>query len=96
MISRSDVLHVAALARLDLAEAEVEGMVRDLGSILDHVKALSEVDTSEVPPTAHVAVPAAPLREDILRPGLERGTGLAEAPRTVAGGFAVPAFVDEG
>ncbi|HVU02741.1 MAG TPA: Asp-tRNA(Asn)/Glu-tRNA(Gln) amidotransferase subunit GatC [Polyangiaceae bacterium] len=95
-ISREDVLHVAKLARLDLTEAEVTRMVKDLGSILEHVAELSQVDTSSVTPTAYVAVTAAPFRPDAVEPGVPRDVALAEAARHADGGFAVPAFVDDG
>lgn len=95
-ISRDDVLHVANLAKLRLADDEVERMRRDLDKILDYVQLLSELDTSEVAPTAHVAVAAAPLREDEVRTVLSTEESLSETPRRSGDGFAVPAFVDEG
>jgi aspartyl-tRNA(Asn)/glutamyl-tRNA(Gln) amidotransferase subunit C len=95
-ITRADVLHVAKLAKLQLSDAEVERMVRDLGTILEHVAELSKVDTSGVPPTAYVAVDAAPFRPDVIVESVNRDAALREAPRHEDGGFAVPAFVDEG
>ena len=95
-ITRADVLHVAKLAKLELSEAEVERMVRDLGTILEHVAELQKVDTKGVPPTAYGAVEAAPFRPDDVVAGVDRDVALREAPRHEDGGFAVPAFVDEG
>jgi aspartyl-tRNA(Asn)/glutamyl-tRNA(Gln) amidotransferase subunit C len=95
-ITRNDVIHVAKLARLALSEPEIERMVQDLGTILDHVAELSSVDTTGVAPTAYVAVEAAPFRPDEVAPSLNRERVLEEAPRHDGGGFAVPAFVDEG
>jgi len=94
-ISREDVLHVAKLARLELTEAEVLKMVKDLGGILEHVAALGSVDTKGVEPTAYVAVTAAPFRPDVVEPGVDRETALAEAARRGDAAFAVPGFVDE-
>jgi aspartyl-tRNA(Asn)/glutamyl-tRNA(Gln) amidotransferase subunit C len=94
-ISRQDVLHIAKLARLELTEAEIEHMQRDLGSILGYVELLKELDTTRVSPTAHVAVEYAPLRADELEASLPTERALEEAPRRVDTGFAVPAFVDE-
>lgn len=95
-ISRKEVLHIAKLARLDLTDDEVAHLVRDLGSILEHVAELSQVDTSGVEGTAYLAVEAAPLRPDEVQGSVDRETVLLEAPRQGDGGFAVPAFVDEG
>jgi aspartyl-tRNA(Asn)/glutamyl-tRNA(Gln) amidotransferase subunit C len=95
-VTREDVLHVAALAKLRLSEEEIERMRRDLARILGYVELLGELSLDDVEPTAHVAVDAAPLRPDSVVPGLTTEAALAEAPRTLEGGFAVPAFVDEG
>ncbi len=94
-ITRETVLHVAKLARLELAEEEVERMQRDLGGMLEYVALLSELDTEGVPETAHVAAQGMPFRADALLPSLPNATAVAEAPRKAGGSFAVPAFVDE-
>ena len=95
-VTRDDVLHVAALAKLRLSEDEIERMQRDLARILGYVELLGELSLDDVEPTAHVAVDRAPLRPDCIVPGLTREAALSEAPRTLEGGFAVPAFLDEG
>ena len=95
-ITRNDVLHVAKLARLELDEAEIERLMKDLGSILGYVEELRQLDTAKVPETAHVAVEATPLRDDVVEPGFLPEVALSEAPKKSGGGFAVPAFVDEG
>ncbi len=94
-ITRETVLHVAKLARLELDETEVELMMRDLGGILDYVALLSELDTQDVPETAHVAARGMPFRRDQKQPSLPNELAMAEAPRHAGGSFAVPAFVDE-
>jgi aspartyl-tRNA(Asn)/glutamyl-tRNA(Gln) amidotransferase subunit C len=95
VITRETVLHVAKLARLELAESEVERLGRDLDGILEYVKLLSDLDTEGVPETAHVAAAGMPLRRDQPEPSLPNEAALAEAPRQAGGSFAVPAFVDE-
>ena len=52
-ISREDVLHVAALARLDLTEDEVGRLETQLNAILEAVSKVSELDLLDVPPTSH-------------------------------------------
>jgi aspartyl-tRNA(Asn)/glutamyl-tRNA(Gln) amidotransferase subunit C len=94
-ITRDTVLHVAKLARLELDPNEIELLQHDLGSFLEYVETLKELDTSAVEETAQVAVVEAPLRADEVRPGVNTEVALAEAPRKAGGGFAVPAFVDE-
>lgn len=53
-ISRDDVLHLAQLSSLQLSDDEVESLQGDLGSILEYVKQLGELDTSGVEPTYQV------------------------------------------
>lgn len=95
-VSRETVLHIAKLAQLRLENEEIASLETDLGNILGHIEQLNELDTEGIAPTAHVAVTAAPLRADRVIPGLSNEAALAEAPRPREGGFAVPAFVDEG
>jgi aspartyl-tRNA(Asn)/glutamyl-tRNA(Gln) amidotransferase subunit C len=95
-VSREDVLHIAKLAHLRLEEDEIAAFQNDLGNILGHIEQLNELDTQTIAPTAHVAVTAAPLRMDEVVQGLRNEEALAEAPRPREGGFAVPAFIDEG
>ena len=52
MISREDVEHVAALARLGLTDDEIDLMQGQLNRILEAVGQLRAVDTSSVGPTA--------------------------------------------
>jgi aspartyl-tRNA(Asn)/glutamyl-tRNA(Gln) amidotransferase subunit C len=94
-ITRETVLHVARLARLELDEAEVEKMQRDLAKILGYMDELAQLSTEGIPATAQVATEHAPLREDRQVPGLDQDQALAEAPRRGGGAFAVPGFVDE-
>jgi len=94
-ITRETVLHVARLARLELAADEVERMQEDLGKILGYVGELDGLAIDGVPETAHVAAERAPLREDAPAASLDTETALGEAPRRVESSFAVPGFVDE-
>lgn len=90
-----DVLHIARLADLALADDEVARLRSDLGAILAHVEQLAELDTSDIAPTTHVAVRAMPFRADRAEPGLDREVALAAGPRVTDGAFAVPKFVDD-
>ena len=52
-IDRKQLLHVARLARLELREDEIERLEGQLNDILAAVSKVSELDLSDVPPTAH-------------------------------------------
>jgi len=89
------VRHVAKLASLSLTDDEAARFAADLAKIVEYVAQLDALDTSGVPPTAHVQLDRMPLRPDEPRPGLTHEEALAQAPRVEGEGFAVPAFVDE-
>ncbi len=90
MLDRSQVLHVARLARLELSEEELERMAGELSKVLDHIERIRELDLDGVPPTAHVIDTASPLRADRPEPCLDRDVVVASAPEPVEGGFGVP------
>ena len=90
MIDRDQVLHVARLARLELADEEVERMSSELSSILDHVEKINELDLEGVAPTSHVVELENVLRPDEPRPSWPREQILAEAPDVADGSFRVP------
>jgi aspartyl-tRNA(Asn)/glutamyl-tRNA(Gln) amidotransferase subunit C len=97
-ITKQDVLYVAGLANLELTADEQERMVRDLGSILDYVSKLGELDTSNVPPMTQVSPqpvdPAAAPREDILKPCLPHDEAMKNAPVTDGNFFKVPKVIE--
>jgi aspartyl-tRNA(Asn)/glutamyl-tRNA(Gln) amidotransferase subunit C len=90
VIERDEVLHVARLARLALAEEEIEPMARELSAVLDHVAKIGELDLDAVRPTSHVVEVTGALRPDEPRPCLPREVALAQAPAVGEGGFLVP------
>jgi aspartyl-tRNA(Asn)/glutamyl-tRNA(Gln) amidotransferase subunit C len=97
-ITKQDVLYVAGLANLELTAEEQERMVRDLGSILDYVSRLGELDTTNVPPMTQVsprpADRAAALREDLLTPCLPHEDAMKNAPATDGKFFKVPKVIE--
>jgi aspartyl-tRNA(Asn)/glutamyl-tRNA(Gln) amidotransferase subunit C len=90
MIDREQVLHVAALARLELSGEEVDRMARELSGILDHIEKISELELDDVEPTSHVLDVSNVLRLDEPRPSLPPDVALGQAPAVAAEGFEVP------
>jgi aspartyl-tRNA(Asn)/glutamyl-tRNA(Gln) amidotransferase subunit C len=89
-ITRDDVLHVAALARLDLTEDEIARLEVQLNDILEAVGKVSELDLSEVPPTSHPLDVVNAFRADEPRPSLPRDDVFANAPERDGDLFRVP------
>jgi aspartyl-tRNA(Asn)/glutamyl-tRNA(Gln) amidotransferase subunit C len=93
-IDRNVVLHVAKLASVSLSDAEIDRYASELDRIVAHVQELDQLDTRDVPPTAHVQIDKTPWRSDEVRPCLSHADALSQAPSVEDGGFAVPTYVD--
>ena len=65
-IRREDVLHVARLAELDVAEKDLPRLVEQMGRIVDFVAQLNEVPASEQAPAFLAGPTAVRLRADVL------------------------------
>jgi len=90
MISEDDVRYVAKLARLRIEPDEAARMTGELTRILGHIGKMSELDLSDVPPTAHVLDVAGVTRDDRERPSLPRDEALRNAPAVSDDCFRVP------
>ncbi|TYP56179.1 Asp-tRNA(Asn)/Glu-tRNA(Gln) amidotransferase subunit GatC [Thermosediminibacter litoriperuensis] len=94
-ITIETVEHVANLARLYLSEDEKAEMAQKLNSILDYMEKLNELDTSNVPPTAHIIPVKNVFREDVVRESLPREEALRNAPEKERGFFKVPRIIED-
>lgn len=90
MLSREEVDYVAALARLELSDAEADTMARELSAVLGHIDSMRRLDLDGVAPTSHVVEVTDAQRPDVPVPSLARDVILAGAPEVADGGFAVP------
>jgi aspartyl-tRNA(Asn)/glutamyl-tRNA(Gln) amidotransferase subunit C len=94
MLTVEEVRWIAHLARLELADAELEMMARQLSSILDYVSQLQQVDTTAVEPLAHPLPLQNVFREDEPSPSLSVDEALANAPKRLGDFYAVPAVFE--
>jgi aspartyl-tRNA(Asn)/glutamyl-tRNA(Gln) amidotransferase subunit C len=69
-LTRKEVEEIALLARLHLADDELERMQGDLGAILEHFQTIAAVDTTGIPPLTHAVAIESPLRVDEPQPPL--------------------------
>ncbi len=90
-----DVRYVAKLARIALTDDEVERFERELGDLLAHVRAISELETDKIAATAQVVVQRNVEREDTIAPSLDRSETLAMAPEADGVYFRVPRIIAE-
>ncbi len=89
-LTRSDVEHVAFLARLRLTDEELDRFERQLNHILDQYAKLSEIDTSAIPPTAQTIELENIMREDVAGPSLPVEDVLRNAKVTEGDFIVVP------
>ena len=93
-ITKDEVLYVADLARLDLDEASIDKFAGQIGTILDYVDKLNEVDTGGIRPTSHAISLTNAFREDDQKEHLELDQALANAPQQEEGAFVVPKIIE--
>jgi len=93
-ITVEEVEHVARLARLALDKDAIDTITGQMGSILDYVEKLNQLDTEGIEPTAHVVSVENAFRDDVVTASLETETVLANAPDTAPGYFRVPKIIE--
>lgn len=93
MLSHQEIAELASLARLALTDDEVEGLRRDLATILHHVAALADVNVDGIAAMTHAVPMDLPLRADTVMPSLSVAAALAGAAATVGDSFVVPAAI---
>jgi aspartyl-tRNA(Asn)/glutamyl-tRNA(Gln) amidotransferase subunit C len=94
-ISRDDVAHLAALARIDLRPDELDRLAGQLDQILDAVATVREVAGDDVPATSHPMPLTNVTRPDEPRPCLPSADALAGAPAVAEQRFRVPRILEE-
>ena len=92
-LSRSDVEHVAHLARLGLTDDELTLLEGQLNHILDQYAILSELATDDIPPTAQTIELENILRDDVAAESLPVENILANAPEREGEFVVVPAIL---
>jgi aspartyl-tRNA(Asn)/glutamyl-tRNA(Gln) amidotransferase subunit C len=93
--TREDVAAVAVLARLELDHSELDLFARQLGDVLTYAAEVQQIDTAGVAPTSSIVTRHASDRTDEVRPSLDRGAALANAPdgSVDSGLFKVPRVI---
>lgn len=94
-LGREEVLRIAILARLGLAEAEVDRFKEQLSHILESFEILQQVDTIGVPPTTQAIMLENVLRSDEVAASLPQDQVLANAPRKDGDFFKVRAVLGD-
>lgn len=89
-----DVHKIARLARIRLTDDEATTLGPQLVNIIGYVESLQEVDTENVPTTAHPHDIFMPLRDDTVTNTDNRDALQASAPAVDSGLYTVPKVIE--
>lgn len=93
-VDTKTVRKIARLARIGIAEGELEPMARELNAILHFVEQLNAIDTGDVLPMTSVVETRLPQRADIVTDGGYAEDIVKNAPEPIDTYFTVPKVVE--
>ena len=93
-VDRATVQRIAALARIDVPEGELDKLAGELSNILGWVESLAGLDTDGVAPMASVVDMKLRRRDDTVTDGGIADKVLANAPEPRDGFFSVPKVLE--
>jgi aspartyl-tRNA(Asn)/glutamyl-tRNA(Gln) amidotransferase subunit C len=94
-IDRAEVAHLARLARLALADEELDHLAAQLDEIISAVERVQEVAAEGIPPTSHALPLVNVFRDDVEWPCLSPQEALDQAPAVEQQRFRVPRILAE-
>lgn len=94
MIQQDEIKHIAKLARLQLSDEELPRYTEQVGRILAFFDELKQLDTTDVPATAHPIPVNNAFRPDALKPSLGADRALLNAPQREGDYFRVPKILE--
>lgn len=90
-LSKSEVEHIAKLARLNLTDSDAELYSKQLSDILDYVEKLQSIDTSGVEETSQVtglinimrddSIKESGISDELVSCAPEHGNGYVKVPK---------------
>lgn len=95
-LTKSDVLHIASLSKLNLTELEIKKYLSQISKIVDFISQLQEVNTKNVEPTTQTTGLTNVLRKDEINtiPMLSKNSALSGTDDTHNGLFKVSAILE--
>jgi aspartyl-tRNA(Asn)/glutamyl-tRNA(Gln) amidotransferase subunit C len=93
-IDKETARRVAHLARIEVADDQLEHLAEELSGILGFMEQLNEVDVTGVEPMTSVTPMRLPRRADLVIEGDQQVAILKNAPDAREGFFAVPKVVE--
>lgn len=93
-LDKTDIDKIAWLARLKIADDDIENYARDLSNILGLVEQMQAINTTDVEPMAHPLELTARLRSDEITESNQRDHFQTIAPDVEGGHYLVPKVIE--
>jgi aspartyl-tRNA(Asn)/glutamyl-tRNA(Gln) amidotransferase subunit C len=93
-LTDQEVRHIAKLARIELADAQLDATRSHLNSMLGLIEQLQSIDTTGVEPMAHATDLTLRLRDDRVTETDHRAAYQAVAPAVESGLYLVPRVIE--
>jgi aspartyl-tRNA(Asn)/glutamyl-tRNA(Gln) amidotransferase subunit C len=93
-LTREEVLHIAALAKLGMTEEDITHFGGQLSNILENFEVLKKVDTEGVPPTAQPNALCNVMKDDVVEPSMPVADVMANAPKREGDFFKIRAVLE--
>lgn len=95
-LDKDQIKYLTQLCRIDCTEEEQTKLLNDLGSILNYMEQLNDIDTSSVKPCFQVLEDVNNVtRQDEIGETMPREVFLANAPSQIGGLIRVPTVIKQ-
>lgn len=89
-MQRSELVKVGRLARIQLTEKEVDTFTQQIGSIIEYIHQLDQIDSLAVQPTTNILSTSNVFRADQIIEILKKEEALSKAPERDGDYFKTP------
>jgi len=94
-IDKQTIYKVADLARIEIKEHEVDGLLSEMSKILTFMEKLNELDTQDVAPLVYMNPEVNVWREDVVIQEITVKEGLMNAAKHNEDFFMVPKIIEK-
>jgi len=93
-VTKDQVKYIASLAKLEIAESELDAFTKEMEQIIEFADSLNKIDTEGIEPTVHIQGIENVLRKDSEPKSFDTDELLKNAPEKADNCFSVPKVVE--
>jgi aspartyl-tRNA(Asn)/glutamyl-tRNA(Gln) amidotransferase subunit C len=93
-IDKDKIKHISKLARISNDEKKIDGLAKDLSSIIKFIEQLNELNTDKVEPLSSILNESLRSRKDEINDGKIRDKILKNSPQKNEQFFVVPKVIE--